>query len=91
MGKTVVYIDGRRDVHSARDLIEKNRFGGIGTMTVGELISELQNYDEDAPIMLNNDNGYTYGKITRSSFFEDEIEVDEDDDEEEDDEDDDEE
>lgn len=84
MGKTVVYIDGRRDVYSARDLVEKNRFGDIGTMTVGQLISELQNYDEDTPIMLNNDSGYTYGKITRSSFFEDEIEVDEDEEEDDD-------
>lgn len=84
MGKTVVYIDGRRDVYSARDLVEKNRFGARGTMTVGELISELENYDEDTPIMLNNDNGYTYGKIFRSSIFEGEVEVDEDEEDEED-------
>ena len=83
MGKTVVFIDGRRDVYSARDLVEKNRFGARGTMTVGELISELENYDEDAPIMLNNDN-YTYGKIFRGSIFEGEVEVDEDDEDEDD-------
>lgn len=34
------------------------------TVTVGELISLLSEYDEDALVYLNNDNGYTYGSIT---------------------------
>lgn len=34
------------------------------TVTVGELISLLSEYDEDALVYLNNDNGYTYGGIT---------------------------
>lgn len=64
MGRTVLTIDGRREGY-AIDQIEN-------TMTVGELIECLQQYDEDTPIMLNNDNGYTYGSITWSSFREEE-------------------
>lgn len=41
------------------------------TMTVGELIDFLGNYDEDTPIYLSFDNGYTYGGITENRFEED--------------------
>lgn len=40
------------------------------TMTVGELISFLGDYDEDQPIYLSFDRGYTYGGITESMFDE---------------------
>lgn len=40
------------------------------TMTVGELIAFLEDFDEDTPIYLKNDRGYTYGNITESSFEE---------------------
>ena len=33
------------------------------TLTVGELISELEQYDEDMKDYFSNDNGYTYGNI----------------------------
>ena len=33
------------------------------TMTVGELIDYLSQFDEDAKIYYSNDNGYTYGSI----------------------------
>ena len=33
------------------------------TMTVGELISFLENYDVETPVYLSFDNGYTYGEI----------------------------
>ncbi len=39
------------------------------TLTVGELIEILQEYDEDSPVYLRNDNGYTYGNITRSDIY----------------------
>lgn len=32
-------------------------------MTVGELIAELRQYDEDCPVCISNDNGYTYGPV----------------------------
>ena len=40
------------------------------TMTVGELISFLENYGEDTPVYLSFDNGYTYGGITEGRFEE---------------------
>lgn len=33
------------------------------TMTVGELIGALQDFDEDTPVYFRNDNGYTYGRL----------------------------
>lgn len=38
------------------------------TMTVGELISFLSDFDEDTPVYLSFDNGYTYGGITENCF-----------------------
>lgn len=40
------------------------------TMTVGELISFLEDYDEARPVYLSFDNGYTYGGITESRITE---------------------
>ena len=40
------------------------------TMTVGELIVFLEDYDEDTPLYLSFDNGYTYGGITEGRFEE---------------------
>ena len=39
------------------------------TLTARELIEILQEYDEDTPIYLRNDNGYTYGSITRYDIY----------------------
>lgn len=39
-------------------------------MTVAELMEYLEQFDEDAEVYLKNDNGYTYGSITTSSFEE---------------------
>lgn len=35
------------------------------TLTVGELIALLEEFDEDRPVYLRNDGGYTYGSITK--------------------------
>lgn len=57
------------------------------TMTVGELIGYLEQFDEDTPVYLDHDNGYTFGGITERRFYEAEAEGDEEvDDEAEDDE-----
>lgn len=34
------------------------------TMTVGELQAALDSFDEDMPVYLSHDNGYTFGGIT---------------------------
>lgn len=59
----VLYIEGRRNGYGI------DQCGR--TMTVGELIEFLSQFDEDMPIYLKNDNGYTYGNITENSFEED--------------------
>ena len=42
------------------------------TMTVGELIRLLEEFDDDTPVYLRNDNGYTYGHIREEAFMLDE-------------------
>ena len=38
------------------------------TMTVGELIAVLSDYDEDLPVYLSHDSGYTFGGILEYRF-----------------------
>lgn len=38
------------------------------TMTVGELIELLEGYDEDTPVYLSHDNGYSYGAINECNI-----------------------
>lgn len=66
-------------------LLETNRSGyttdQVGrTLTVGELIGMLEDFDEDTPVYFSNDNGYTYGRLDWNSI----MDVEEDEDEEED-------
>ena len=57
-----LFIEGRREWYAPNQIDR--------TMTVRELIDRLSDYDEDTLVYLNNDNGYTYGSITDSSFEE---------------------
>ena len=43
----------------------------VKTMTVGELIEYLQNYDDDLPVVFAHDRGYTYGGIRKELIEED--------------------
>ena len=38
------------------------------TMTVSELRDFLEYYEDETPVYLSFDNGYTYGGITESNF-----------------------
>jgi hypothetical protein len=58
---TYLMIEGRREGYGP-DQLRK-------TMTVGELMDYLSQFDEETPVILNNDNGYTYGSITYDSFM----------------------
>lgn len=54
-------------------LINANRNGYStrqcgSTLSVGELIAILEEYDADTPVYLSNDNGYTYGSITEGDL-----------------------
>lgn len=73
--KTVLKIEARREGYSINQI--------ESTMTVGELVEYLQNFDEDTPIYLSHDYGYTYGGITEYRIEEDYIEDDEEEEEEE--------
>jgi hypothetical protein len=55
-----LYIEARRKGYSP-DQCGK-------TMTVGELIEALAEYDEDTKVYISNDGGYTYGNIDFDSF-----------------------
>ena len=57
-----LYIEGRRNGYSPEQCGR--------TMTVKDLIAYLEQFEEDAEIYINNDNGYTFGSITESSFEE---------------------
>ena len=51
------------------------------TMTVGELIEVLSQYDENTKVYFCNDHGYTYGSVTEDCIDEDEYEEEEEDEE----------
>lgn len=55
-----LYIDGKRNGYGI------DQCGR--TLTVGELVSLLEEYDDDRPVYLRNDNGYTYGSITENDI-----------------------
>ena len=57
-----IYIEGRRNGYNPTQCGK--------TMTIGELMAYLEQFDEDAEIYLKNDNGYTYGSIDDYSFEE---------------------
>lgn len=57
-----VYIEGRRNGYDPEQCGR--------TLTVGELIAYLEQFDEAAEVFLRNDNGYTFGNITEDSFDE---------------------
>ena len=67
--KTQVIIATSRDAYSPSQI--------RSTMTVAEFISCLEQFDEDAPVCLTFDNGYTYGGITETCVNEEEIESEE--------------
>lgn len=52
----MVYINGKRNGYDEEQTGE--------TMSIGELINYLENFDEDEKVYIMNDGGYTYGNIT---------------------------
>ena len=57
----VVFINGNRDGYSIKQCGD--------TLTVGELKELLEDFNDDTPIYLNNDNGYTYGSIGYADIY----------------------
>lgn len=60
--KPILVLQTSRDAYSPEDV--------RGTMTVGELLRFLEDFDEDRPVFLSFDNDYTFGGI-REYCFED--------------------
>lgn len=55
-----IFIEGKRNGY---DLDQCGR-----TLTVAELIEILKGFDDDRPVFLRNDRGYTYGSITENDI-----------------------
>lgn len=69
----------RKEINMEKLFIRGNRNGyateqGGRTFTVGELIAFLEDFDEDMPVYLCNDNGYTYGSIEENDIWTEEHE-----------------
>lgn len=56
-----LFIEGRREGYAPDQCRQ--------TMKVSELINYLSQFDDDTEVYLRNDNGYTYGSVTESSFL----------------------
>jgi hypothetical protein len=54
--KRVLIIDTNREAYGAEDLTDR-------TLTVGDLIAMLEEFDEDLPVVTVHDNRYTFGAI----------------------------
>lgn len=73
-------------MENVKILIEARREGYAtdqcgNTLTAGKLIAILEDYEEDTPVYISNDNGYTYGSIKSYDIkeeYEEEEEEDED-------------
>lgn len=59
--KQAVFINGARTGYHPTQC--------YSTMTVGQLIDVLSEYDEEAEVYLRNDNGYSYGGIDEEDVY----------------------
>ena len=57
-------------IEAGRDAYAPHQIGKDSTMTVGELIDELNGWDSDLPVFFSHDNGYTYGGVSYDIFEE---------------------
>ena len=58
--KEVIIIEAQREGYSINQCYR--------TMTVGELIQVLQQFEEDSPIYFSHDNGYTFGSLREENI-----------------------
>ena len=66
--KSALLIEARREGYEINQV--------LNTLTAGELIAFLSDYDEDTPVYLSHDGGYTFGGISYNCIKEEEIEED---------------
>lgn len=58
-----LFIEARRQGYSTSQVGE--------TLTVKDLIRILNRYEDETPVYISNDGGYTYGAITEDEILED--------------------
>lgn len=64
--RNAVVFEANRDGYGIDQIADR-------AMTARELISMLEDYDEDTLVVMSHDNGYTYGSISfRAEAIEDE-------------------
>lgn len=71
MTTTAILLNTRRTGYSVKQILDEKY-----TLTVGELMNYLSDYDPESPVLFSNDDGYTYGEIDDESLYEVEIEED---------------
>ena len=62
MDEIYLTIEAKRSEYSVNQI--------YSTLTVAELIGILEQYEDDTPVYISNDNGYTYGGISYSDIKE---------------------
>lgn len=53
-------INASRDAYSTKDI--------ISTMTIGDLKEFLEDFEDDSPIYISFDRGYTFGALKKYNF-----------------------
>lgn len=66
MEKQILVLEAQRECYSVEHVTD--------TMTAGELIAYLEQFDEDTPVYLSHDKGYTYGGIRERDFWDEYME-----------------
>ena len=61
--RKALFINGNRSGYSPAQIENQ-------TMTVGDLIAMLEDFDPDSLVFISNDNGYTYGHIGQYDMWE---------------------
>ena len=69
MEKQILKIEARRQAYSIEDI--------YSTMTVKDLKDYLDQFDDDVPVYLSHDGGYTYGGINVGDFMDEWIDEEE--------------
>lgn len=63
MEKQVIKIEAQREGYAFNQI--------TSTMTVGELIAYLSQFEDDVKVYISNDGGYTYGGIREKDIEDD--------------------
>jgi len=69
MTTTAILLNTNRTGYTVKQVLDKT-----STLTVGELIEYLSDFDPESPILFSNDDGYTFGEIREYSIDEVDIE-----------------